>query len=169
MLYMGPDQIFNRTEDFPMRSITKAVTAAVFAVAVAATATQAQAQQKPDEALKMRQGLFQAVKMNFGPIGAFAQGKGDLPADAAARAENLVALAKILPMSFAKGTEALPGSNTKAEAFASADFAKGFVMMEEASLKLAAAAKAGDADGIKAAVGGVGKTCKGCHDTFRKE
>jgi len=152
-----------------MRSITKALTAAVFAIAVTGLATEALAQQKPDEALKMRQGLFQAVKMNFGPIGAFAQGKGDLPADAAAKAENLVALAKILPMAFAKGTENLPHSDTKAEAFTSADFLKGFAMLEEASAKLAVAAKASDADGIKAAVGGVGKTCKGCHDNFRKD
>jgi len=152
-----------------MRFISKAAFAAVFAVAVAGVAGQAAAQQKPDEALKMRQGLFQAVKMNFGPIGAFAQGKGDLPLDAAAKAENVAALARILPMSFAKGTEALPGSNTKPEAFGSADFAKGFGMMEEAATKLAAAAKAGDPAGIKAAVGDVGKTCKGCHDNFRKE
>lgn len=151
-----------------MRFITKAAAAAVV-VAVAGFATQAVAQQKPDEALKMRQGLFQAVKVNFGPIGAFAQGKGDLPADAAARADNLVALAKMLPMAFGKGTEALPGSNTKAEAFASADFAKGFQMMEAAADKLAVAAKAGDSGAIKAAVGDVGKTCKGCHDNFRKE
>ncbi|MCA1907204.1 MAG: cytochrome c [Magnetospirillum sp.] len=152
-----------------MRFISKAAVAAVFAVTIAGIASQAVAQQKPDEALKMRQGLFQAVKMNFGPIGAFAQGKGALPADAAAKAENVAALARMLPMAFAKGTEALPGSNTKPEAFASADFAKGFGMMEEAATKLAAAAKAGDEAGIKAAVGDVGKTCKGCHDNFRKE
>lgn len=152
-----------------MHFIPKALTAAVFAIAVTGLATEALAQQKPEEALKMRQGLFQAVKMNFGPIGAFAQGKGELPADAAARADNLVALAKMLPMSFGKGTESLPASNTKPEAFTSADFQKGFAMMEEASAKLAVAAKAGDADGIKAAVGGVGKTCKGCHDNFRKD
>ena len=152
-----------------MRFIPKAMTAAALAIAVIGFAAPASAQQKPEETLKMRQGLFQAVKMNFGPIGAFAQGKGDLPADAAAKAENVAALARMLPMAFGKGSEALSGSNTKAEAFTSADFLKGFPMMEEAAVKLAAAAKSGDAEAIKAAVGGVGKTCKGCHDTFRKE
>lgn len=152
-----------------MRFISKAAFAAVFAVALAGVAGQAVAQQKPDEALKMRQGLFQAVKMNFGPIGAFAQGKGALPADAAAKAENVAALARILPASFAKGTESLPGSNTKPEAFASADFAKGFDALEAAATQLAAAAKSGDEGAIKAGVGAVGKTCKGCHDNFRKE
>ncbi len=151
-----------------MRFISKALIAAA-GIATLALAVPASAQQKPDEALKMRQGLFQAVKMNFGPIGACAQGKGALPADAAAKAENVAALARILPMAFAKGTEALPGSDTKPEAFTSADFAKGFGMMEEAATKLAAAAKAGDEAAIKAAVGDVGKTCKGCHDNFRKE
>ncbi|MGE4281726.1 MAG: cytochrome c [Magnetospirillum sp.] len=152
-----------------MRFISKAAAAAVFAVAVAGIAGQAAAQQKPEEALEMRQGLFQAVKMNFGPIGAFAQGKAPLPADAAAKAENVAALARILPMSFAKGTEALPGANTKPEAFTSAEFQKGFGALEAAATQLAAAAKAGDEAAIKAGVGAVGKTCKGCHDNFRKE
>jgi len=33
--------------------------------------------------------------------------------------------------------------------------------------KLAAAAKSGDEGAMKAAAGGVGKACKGCHDDFR--
>jgi hypothetical protein len=35
--------------------------------------------------------------------------------------------------------------------------------------KLDAAAKTGSLDNIKAAVGGVGGTCKGCHDDYRAE
>ena len=152
-----------------MRFMTKALTAALFAVAVAGLAGQASAQQKPEDALKMRQGLFEALKTNFGPFGAFAKGVAPLPADAVQRAENMAALAKILPMAFAKGTEKLPHSETKAEAFTSADFMKGFGMLGEASAKLQAAAASGDEGAIKAAIGGVGKTCKGCHDNFRQE
>ena len=152
-----------------MRSIAKVLSAAVFAICVAGIAADASAQQKPEEALKMRQGLFEALKMNFGPFGAFAKGAAPLPADAAQRAENMVALAKILPMAFAKGTENLPKSETKAEAFTSADFPKGFEALGAASAKLASAVASGDADAVKAAVGGVGKTCKGCHDTFRQD
>jgi cytochrome c556 len=35
--------------------------------------------------------------------------------------------------------------------------------------KLEAAAKAGNLDAIKAAMGGVGASCKACHDDFRAE
>ena len=35
--------------------------------------------------------------------------------------------------------------------------------------KLNVAAKAGNLDAIKAAVGETGKACKGCHDNYRKE
>jgi cytochrome c556 len=35
--------------------------------------------------------------------------------------------------------------------------------------KLDAAAKTGSLDAIKAAVGGVGQSCKACHDDFRAE
>lgn len=134
-----------------------------------AAASVAQAQLKPEETLKMRQGLMQAVKYNFAPVGAFAQGKGELPADAAQRAANLAALAKMAPAAWAKGSENLQGAETKPEAFGSADFAKGWEMMGDAAAKLAAAAAAGNADAIKAAAGGVGKTCKGCHDNFKKD
>lgn len=141
---------------------------AVSAVAILA-ATAANAQLKPEESLKMRQGMMQAVKFNFGPLGAFAQGKGDLPADAAARAENLSALARMAPAAWRKGTEDLKGAETKAAAFTSADFGKGWEMMAAAADKVAAAAKANDAAAIKAAAGEVGKTCKGCHDNFKND
>ncbi|MEW5727526.1 MAG: cytochrome c [Pseudomonadota bacterium] len=149
-----------------MRFATKILAASAAAV-LAATA--AQAQLKPEESLKMRQGLMQAVKFNFGPVGAFAQGKGDLPADAAARAENLSALARMAPAAWRKGTEGIEGNKTKDAAYGSADFAKGWEVMAAASDTLAAAAKGGDAAAIKAAAGEVGKTCKGCHDNFKQD
>jgi len=35
--------------------------------------------------------------------------------------------------------------------------------------KLLVAAKAGNLDALKAAMGSVGETCKTCHDTFRNK
>ena len=35
--------------------------------------------------------------------------------------------------------------------------------------KLLGAAKAGNLDALKAAMGPLGETCKTCHDTFRKK
>lgn len=153
-----------------MRFTTKAlVAAALAAAAITGIAAEASAQLKPEAILEMRKGLMQAVRLNFGPVGAFAQGKGPQPADAATLGDNLVALARISPMAWAKGMESIPNSETKPEAFTSADFAKGWEEMGAAAAKLSAAGKAGDADGIKTAAAAVGKTCKSCHDNFRKE
>jgi cytochrome c556 len=41
--------------------------------------------------------------------------------------------------------------------------------MQEEMAKLNVAAKSGDLDKIKAAVGDTGKSCKACHDNYRKE
>ena len=41
--------------------------------------------------------------------------------------------------------------------------------MQEEMVKLNVAAKSGNLDAIKAAVGDTGKSCKACHDNYRKE
>ncbi|MBC7953569.1 MAG: cytochrome c [Rhodospirillaceae bacterium] len=142
---------------------------AIFLGATVLGAASAQAQMKPEDQLKMRQGLMQAVKHQAGPLLGFAQGKADLPADAAARAENLAALAKLAPLGWGKGTEALAGANTKPEAFTDAKFMEGWKATAVEAAKLADIAKAGNPDAIKAQAGAVGKLCKGCHDDFKKE
>jgi cytochrome c556 len=40
---------------------------------------------------------------------------------------------------------------------------------QEDMVKLSAAAKTGNQDAIKTAVGAVGQSCKACHDSYRKE
>ena len=41
--------------------------------------------------------------------------------------------------------------------------------LEAEAVKLAAAAKTGNLDNLKAAFGEAAKTCKACHDAFRKD
>lgn len=150
-----------------MKLFAKGLIAAALIAGFAGAATAQQL--KPEDTLKLRQGLMMATKVQFGALGAYAQGKGDLPADALARAENLVALAKMSPAGWGKGTEGIKGSETKPEAFTSPDFAKGMDMFTAEAIKLVDAAKSGNADAIKAQAGAVGKTCKGCHDNFKKD
>ena len=58
----------------------------------------------------------------------------------------------------------------KAEVWSDADkFKAGGQKMVEEVAKLNAAAKSGNLDQLKAAFGETAKTCKGCHDNFRKE
>lgn len=155
-----------------MNFATKTILATVIGgLAMATVASSAVAQQaKPEELLRLRQGLMQAVKSQWVPIGAFAQGKADLPADAADRAANLVMLSKLAPIGWGKGTEALPEANTKPEAFGakSAQFMDGWKALGAETAKLAEAAKAGP-DALKAQAAATGKVCKACHDDFRKE
>lgn len=152
-----------------MRFSKTVMTAGIAACAICGVALSAYAQMKPEDTLKVRQGLMLAVKMQAGPLLGFAQGKADLPPDAAARAESLASLAKLSPMGWMKGGENIKDSETKPEAFTSPKFQEGWTAFATETAKLAEVAKAGDAAAIKAQAGAVGKTCKGCHDDFKQD
>ena len=141
--------------------------AGLFATGCVATAAWAAAP-KPEDYLESRHGLLQTVRIQFGPLGAFSQGQGDLPADALQRAEIIASLAKILPVAW--GKEDVPKSSTKPEAFAQKEkFNDGFKALNAEALKLADTIKAGNQDAVKAQIGAVGKACKSCHDDFKQK
>ncbi|CCG41902.1 cytochrome c [Magnetospirillum molischianum] len=154
-----------------MRFILKcAAVAAVAGVAAAASLPAVAQQSKPEDLLILRQGLMQTLKSQWAPIAGFAAGKGELPADAAQRAENMVMVAKLAPIGWVKGTENLPKGETKPEAFGakSAEFLEGWKTMAAESTKLAAAAKVGP-DALKAQAAVTGKVCKACHEEFKQD
>ena len=143
-----------------------AVAAATLAVALPAAAQF----QKPEDAIKYREAAFSVLATHFGRIGAVVQGKAPYDAAAtAANAEIVATLAKLPFTAFGEGTGS-GDTRAKAEVWSEADkFKAGAQQMSEAVAKLNAAAKAGNLDQIKAAFGDTGKTCKACHDNFRKE
>lgn len=154
-----------------MRFIVKPAALAAIAGLGLALAMPAVAQQlKPEEALTLRQGLMLALKTQWMPIGAFAAGKADAPADAVARAENVAAIAKLAPIGWAKGTENLPKAETKAEAFGAkaAAFHDDWKSFAAEADKLVVAAKAGP-DALKTQAAATGKLCKGCHEEFKED
>ncbi len=127
--------------------------------------------QKPEDAIKYRQSAFTLLGNHFGRVAGMAQGK--IPFDAKVAAENtavLVTLSKLPTAAFGEGTD--KGAPTRAKPEIWKDGAKfkaaAEKMMAEVA-KLDTAAKTGSLDAIKAAVGGVGGACKGCHDDFRAE
>jgi len=123
---------------------------------------------KPEDYLESRHGLLQTVRIQYGPLSAYAKGEGDLPADALQRAENIAALANILPVAW--GNQDVPKSSTKPDAFAHKEkFLEGFKVLNKEAVKLADAIRAKDAETIKAQIGTVGKVCKGCHDDFKEK
>jgi cytochrome c556 len=143
----------------------------ILAVATAAglcTALPAAAQfQKPEDAVKYRQGAFTVMANHFGRIGAMVQGK--VPFDAAtlaANAEIVQSMSKLPYAGFvegtASGTKAKPSIWTERDKFDAA--AK---KMQEEVVKLNAAAKTGNLETIKTAFGAAGGSCKACHDDYR--
>lgn len=122
---------------------------------------------KPEEIIKARQGLMEAVRMQIGPIVAVVKGAAPLSPATAEAADTIVGLAHALKSAYGKGTESLPGSHAKAEAFSDPKFLEGYDKLAAAATKLAADARANNLDAVKADLGDVGGACKGCHDNYR--
>lgn len=127
--------------------------------------------QKPEDAIKYRQGAFNLIAAHFGRVAAMASGRAPFDAKVAAENAALASTLSSLPFAaFGAGTD--KGLPNRANADIWKDAAKfkaaGDKMVAEMG-KLDAAAKTGSLDAIKAAVGGVGGSCKGCHDDFRAE
>lgn len=140
------------------------------ALAGVATALPAAAQfAKPEDAIKYRQSVMFLQGQHMGRLGAMANGR--VPFDAKVAADNADVLLVITKLPFAAFVDGTDKGNTRAkpEIWAERDkFMAGATKMQEEVVKLNAAAKSGNLDQLKAAVGEVGKACKGCHDNYQK-
>jgi len=144
---------------------------AVAAIAGAGVAMPAAAQfAKPEDAIKYRKAAFTVMATHFGRVAAMANGR--IPFDAKAAADNaeIATIASKLPYAgFVDGTDkgetrAEPKIWTEMDKFKAAAS-----KMQDEMAKLNVAAKSGNLDAIKVAVGETGKSCKACHDVYRKE
>lgn len=131
---------------------------------------QAQQFQKPEDAVKYRKAAYTVMGAHFGRLNGMAQGKIPFDAKAAADSADVVARMSSLPYAgFGDGTDK-GETRAKPEVWKDADkFKAAAAKNQEETGKLLIAAKSGNLDQIKAAVGATGKTCKGCHDDFRKD
>jgi cytochrome c556 len=142
--------------------------AALFGTAIALPAAAQFA--KPEDAVKYRKAAMTVMATHFGRVAGMANGK--IPFDAKVAADNAelaTTLSKLPFAGFVPGTDkgetkAEPKIWTEMDKF---DAAK--TKMQEEMVKLNVAAKGGNLDAIKAAVGETGKSCKACHDNYRKE
>jgi cytochrome c556 len=150
-----------------MKSLLLVATAlAGLAVALPATAQF----QKPEDAIKYRQSAMALQGHHLGRV--FAMTSGRVPFDAKVAAEQIEIVAMINRLQFAAFVEGSDKGDTKSKPTIWTDkdkWAAAVARSQEDVVKLAAAGKAGNLDQIKAAFGAVGQSCKGCHDTFRKE
>lgn len=126
--------------------------------------------QKPEDAIKYRQGAFRVMAAHFGALGAMANNRAPFDAQAAARHGDVLAVVSHLPFNgFTAGSDK-GETRAKAEIWAEqAKFRGGAEKMQAEVGKLAAAAKTGSLDNLKATFGAAAGTCKACHDDFRKD
>jgi len=125
---------------------------------------------KPEDAIKYRKAAFTVMATHFGRVAGMANGR--IPFDAKAAADNAEIATTMSKLPYAGFVDGSDKGETKAEPkiWAEKDkFNAAATTMQEAMAKLNVAAKGGNLDAIKAAVGETGKACKACHDTYRKE
>ena len=144
--------------------------AALALAAVAATLSAPAAAQfaKAEDAIKYRQGALFVIGQHFGRLGAMAQGK--IPFDAKAAQDNaevVLNMSKLPWARFGPGTE---GGKAKPAIWKEqAKYKEHADKFEAEAVKLAAAAKTGNLDNLKAAFGDAAGTCKACHDAYRNK
>ena len=132
------------------------------------------ADDSPFEAeIEARKAFMQVVKFNMGVLGGMARGKVDYDATAAeTAAKNMHLLTQMNNTAmYPKGSDSksLPDETTaKPEIWSSAKIGEIHGQWAKASATLAETAGKGLPE-LRANIGAVGKTCKGCHDDFRTE
>ena len=125
---------------------------------------------KPEDAIKYRKAAMSVMGAHVGRI--FAMANGKVPFDAKAVADNAEMAAAMSKWQFSGFVPGSDKGETKAEPKVWTEMDKFREKADKSQddlVKLNAAAKTGNIDAIKAAVGAVGQSCKGCHDTYRKE
>lgn len=148
---------------------------AALLIAGVASASFAQQSLKPEEMIKIRKSGYSFMSWNMGKIKANLD--GNFNKEQVIAAANVVAATANSGMGalFAPGTEKDVGdqkTRVKPEFFDPAHKNKlnevALAFNKEAN-ELAKVAATGDVAAIKAQFGKTGGTCKGCHDTFRKD
>jgi cytochrome c556 len=138
----------------------------------AGVAQTALAQVKPEILVKQRQAAMTLQGKYFGPLAGMAQGKIPFNADTVAMNSALLdALSRMPWDGFAPAskdatvkTAALPAIWSEPQKFQQAQ-----ENFHKAIAALVAVSRGGDEAAQKAAIGGVGKACGGCHQDFREK
>ena len=143
------------------------IAALACAAALSGVSTSASAQfAKAEDAIKYRQSALFVMAQHFGRVGAMANGK--VPYDAKAAELNADIVAQMAKLPWAGFEAAHEGGKAKPEVWKEqAKFKDLADKMQAETTKLAAAAKTGDLDKLKAAFGPAAASCKACHDDFR--
>ena len=127
-------------------------------------------QVKPDVLVKQRQAAMTLQGKYFGPMGGMAAGKVPYRADVVTyNASLLDALSRMPWDGFAESTKGEKSAALPAVYSDPAKFKAAQDRFQDAVQALVKVSTGSDETAIKAAIGGVGKTCGGCHQDFREK
>ncbi len=139
----------------------------VAGLAVLVVATSVSTVQASQDQIKFRKTVMKGIGASMGGLKAVVQGKAGM-ASAAGLASAIMGFSEAAASAFPKGSSG-DKSRAKDEIWSKpAEFKAALMAFQKASANLASVAKGGDAGALKAAFGGVGKACGGCHKPFRK-
>jgi cytochrome c556 len=143
--------------------------AAALAASTLAMAGHAQAQfQKPEDAVKYRQGALFVMGQHFGRVGAMAAGR--VPFDAQVAQEQMEIVTTVAKLPWAGFTADSQEVRSRAEPNIWTEAAK-FKEAGDKSLAdltaLQAATRTGDLAAVRRAFSTAQSSCKACHDNFR--
>ncbi len=119
-----------------------------------------------EDQVEYRQEVMSAIGGTMGAIGKILKEEVDRPNDLATLAAALAELASTAQSVFPEGSEggdALPKIWEESE-----DFAERLTALKEATSNFREVAKSDDMAEIGAAIGAVGRTCRGCHHNYRE-
>ena len=152
-----------------MKHPAKVVAIIIFMV-VAATAVNATFN-KAQDAIRYRQAVMTLIGQHFGSMGQVVKGEqAHNQTSFAAEATVLEMLSKMPWDAFLYPESDRGKTKLKSKALKNKDdFMQAAQKFEDETTKLAAAAKTGDLNAIKAQFGAAANTCKGCHSDFKSK
>lgn len=127
---------------------------------------------KPEDAIKYRQSAFALIGNHMGRINGQLKSNAPNVQVIQSSAALIETLSKLPFEAFIPGSESggNPATRAKPEVFKDAARVKSLTeKMQSEVTKLAATAKGGDINAIRAQFGEVGKSCKACHDDYRRD
>jgi cytochrome c556 len=136
-------------------------------LAVGLLGATARATGEPDNLIKYRQTVMSGIGAHIGAIAAVVKGEVPYAGHVAEHARALHAASLMVPDLFPPDSD-FGITRAKPEIWEKwAEFETAIKAFQDASATLAEAANSGDMAAVGAALGGVGKSCGGCHKPFR--
>lgn len=122
-----------------------------------------------EAAVKYRQSVMKAIGGHMAAIAPIVKGQIDAKSHLPGHANAIAAMGAATKDIFPKGSDVGETAALAAIWEKPDEFAKAVTAFETASAKFAAVAGGGDMQAVAAAFGELGKSCGGCHQSFRKK